>query len=73
MLSFIVPLDDSSCDNAWLSTKPPCNPNLPHASHLHPCASVLASLFVYGPGWILRGWKMGRIASWTSLNLGAGP
>ena len=36
VLSFIMQLDDSSCDNPWLSTKLPRWPNLPRASHLHP-------------------------------------
>ncbi len=46
VLSFIMQLDDSSCDNPWLFTKLPRWPNLPRASHLHPCASVLACLSV---------------------------
>ena len=75
VLSFIMQLDDSSCDNPWLSTKLPRWPNLPRASHLHPPVPLcwLVCLSVCGPGWILRGWRMGRMASWTRLNLGAGP
>lgn len=53
---------------------PSCLANLTSSIPLFStCASVLACLSVCGPGWILMGWKMGRRASWTRQNHGAGP
>lgn len=81
VLSFIMQLDDSSCDNPWLSTKLPRWPNLPRASHLHPCASVLACLSVclyvaqvgfWGAGeW--GGWLLGQGKILEQVHRGSAP
>lgn len=56
------------CCLADLTSPPP--PPSPFSSR---ASSVSALCALLAPGWILRGWTMGRTASWTRLNLGAGP